>query len=710
MNITINAPMQEKPLPLLRADVKIFKGPDEPDGSPTYNCFDPVKAQYYKISWLEFTILQHLKSGMTLRQLTDEINNRTTLKITPEELQEFFEEAARTGLLALPRASDSLRDELKKRTMHPIIWVLFHYLYVRVPLLNPDGFLTRTLQYVRPLVSTPAITLYTILTFVGLFHLIDRFNEFLTTFPYFFNLQGIVIYAVAISCVKVVHEFSHAYVAKFYGLHVPTMGVAFIVLWPVLYTDVTDGWKLNKRSQRLAISFAGVASEVILAGISTLGWTLTQPGLLHSVFFIIASATWISTLVVNLNPAMRFDGYYLMCDISGIDNLQPRSFAYTRWQLRRWLLGIKIPPPEEGLSVRRRAFMFFYSIYTWIYRLILYTVIAIFVYYKFTKALGILLFAVEIAFFLAPPFVSEARQIIRLSPFLSWNRRSIISSIVFVSILFWFVVPLPHEEKFAAITIPIKDQTVYVPQEGRIEKLNFKIKDNVKSDQTLAVLSSQPLLIEIEQIHADINIIKAQMHVLSITPEDRSFLPGKAAELASAEAKLKSLVQKLHQLTLKSTFEGEIYEGDDTLRVNDYLEKNQVLGKIASLHNIQVLCFVPEAYFHDLSIGQKVSFRLDSNLEKYEGLVVDINPSRQPYLIYPALASINKGELPVTQGKEGKLHLVESYFPVHIQLQDPGYNLKIGQRGHIMFRGPWRSYMVDFIRYVESIYLRESGL
>lgn len=88
--------MQEKPLPLLRADVKIFKGPDEPDGSPTYNCFDPVKAQYYKISWLEFTILQHLKSGMTLRQLTDEINNRTTLKITPEELQEFFEEALRS--------------------------------------------------------------------------------------------------------------------------------------------------------------------------------------------------------------------------------------------------------------------------------------------------------------------------------------------------------------------------------------------------------------------------------------------------------------------------------------------------------------------------------------------------------------------------------------------------------------------------------------
>ena len=230
------------------------------------------------------------------------------------------------------------------------------------------------------------------------------------TFTYFFNLEGAFIYAIAIIIVKIIHEFAHAYTAKYYKLYVPTMGIAMIVLWPVLYTDVTEGWKLQKRSQRLAISFAGIAAETIVAGISTFFWGISEPGLFQSVCFVIASVTWISTLVINLNPAMRFDGYYIMCDLTGIDNLQLRAFNYTRWQLRKWLLGLDVPCPEDLVTPQRKYGMIIYTIYTWIYRLFLYTAIAVFVYYKFTKALGVFLFLVEIIVFLMLPFFSEARQ------------------------------------------------------------------------------------------------------------------------------------------------------------------------------------------------------------------------------------------------------------------------------------------------------------
>ncbi|MBA3720959.1 MAG: efflux RND transporter periplasmic adaptor subunit [Parachlamydiaceae bacterium] len=709
MTFSLNAPIQEKPLPLLRGDIKIYPGPADPDGTPTYNCLDPIKGQYYKISWHELTILQHLKPGMTLTQLTNELNQKSTLKVTTEEVQSFFEDAAKNSLLAIPRASEEFSKEAKQKKMHPVMWTLYHYLYIRVPILNPDVFLSKTLQYVRPFVSSPALLLYFILTVIGLFRLIDRFSEFLTTFPYFFNFNGLIIYGLAISCVKIIHEFSHAYVAKYYGLHIPTMGIAFIVLWPVLYTDVTDGWKLNKRSQRLAISFAGVAAEVILAGLATLGWTLSSPGLLQSVFFVIASATWISTLAVNLNPAMRFDGYYLMSDISGIDNLQARAFAYTRWQLRKWLLGLNIPPPEEGVSVHRRGFMLIYSIYTWIYRLILYTVIAIFVYYEFTKALGILLFGVEIAFFLLPPFVSEAKQLIRLAPFLTWNKRSAITTLILSVIFFWFVIPLPHRERFTAITVASENQIVYVPLEGKIESIHFKLGDKVQPDQVLLNLTSSPLQIEINSIKADISIIKSQLHILSIKEKDRAFLPEKNAELASAESKLRALIQKQKQLTLKSNASGVVYEWDDTLRPGEYISKNQVIAKIAALQDIQVLCFVPEKHVHFIKEGYPVTFRLDGSLECFKGKVIELSPVRQNILNYPPLASTNKGELPVNQDKEGKLLLVESYFAVRILLEDHP-SLKLGQRGHVAIRGPWRSSFMEFMRYVQSIYLRESGL
>jgi putative peptide zinc metalloprotease protein len=709
MDIKLNAPSPEHPLPLLRRDIKIYPGPDESDGSPTYNCLDPVRGQYFKISWLELAIFRHLKPGMTLTNLTQELNKNSTLKVTKEEIKEFFEDAARNHLLEISRSSEDLLKETAQRRLHPIMWTLYHYLYIRIPLLNPDHFLADTLRVVRPLVSKFAILTYIILTGIGVSLLVDRFDEFLHTFPYFFNIQGLFFYACAISLVKIIHEFSHAYVAKYYRLHIPTMGVAFIVLWPVLYTDVTDGWKLNKRSQRLAISFAGVAAELVLAGISTLGWALSEPGLLQSAFFIIASITWISTLAVNLNPAMRFDGYYLMSDFMGIDNLQHRAFAYTRWELRKWFLGMDLPPPEEKLSLRRKAFMFFYSIYTWIYRLILYTVVALFVYYEFTKILGIILFMVEIAFFIAPPFISESKQLFSLRKFITFNPRLALTSLALLLLAAWFIVPLPHEERFPAVTIPKQDQIIYIPQEGKVESLYFTRGDQVKPGQILAVLSSDPLRINIKQNAAEKETVQSQMHVLSLKDEDRAFLPEKAAELASYESKGKALDQQQQLLTIKSAINGIVYEWDDTLRLNEHVQKNQIIGKIAALQNIEVICFVPESQIHDINLGQNVTFRLSNTLEKIPGRIIDISTVRADFLLYPALASTNKGDLPVIEKEQGKLAMVETYYYIKVQLESNPSDLKLGERGYVSIRGPWKSMFMNMIRYIQSIYWRESG-
>lgn len=700
---------QDKPLPHLRRDIKIYRGPDELDGSPTYNCLDPVKAQYYKISWAEFVILEHLRPGITLNELTADLNQHSTLKVTAEEVVGFFEEAGKNNLLDLRRSSEELDKEVIKRKKNPILWMMYNYLYIRVPLLNPDHFLAKTLPYVRPLVSRLAIWIYFILTMIGLVFLIDRFDEFIHTFPYFFNLQGVVIYALAITVVKIIHEFSHAYVAKFYRLHVPTMGVAFIVLWPVLYTDVTDGWKLNKRSQRIAISIAGVAAEVVLAGLSTFGWALSSPGILQSVFFVVSSLTWISTLLINLNPAMRFDGYYLFCDLIGMDNLQQRAFAFTRWQLRKWLLGLNVLPPEEPPSYKRRLLIIIYSIYTWIYRLVLYTVIAAFVYFKFTKVLGLFLFLTEIVFFIIPPFASEANQLMKLSRFFSWNKRSILTTAVFSLLLAWLILPFPHQEKFPALTIPLQDQIIYIPQEGQIDKINFSLGDSVQRGQVLMLLSSIPLEDQIRKTQADIEMVKAQIHVLSLSEEDKAFIPEKKAELKTYESKLKGLLEQKKQLTIAASINGFVYEKDDTLQVGRYLSRDQIVGRIAPLHHVEIVAFVPEAQLEDIALNQKVTFRVTNTKDEFKGDIIHISDAKTDNLIYPQLASLYKGELPVSEGRDKNLIMVESYFLIKVEIEKADRSLSLGERGYILARGPWKSYLMTFLRYVNSLYLRESG-
>ena len=125
----------------------------------------------------------------------------------------------------------------------------------------------------------------------------------------------------------------------------------------------------------------------------------------------------------------------------GIDNLQPRAFAMARWKLREWLLGVYIPPPEERVSHKRMVSMIIYSVYTWIYRIFLYTAIAIFIYFKFTKALGIFLFLVEIGIFFVWPIVWEIKDLNRLKPHLHANIRMFFTCLALSILILWLIVP-----------------------------------------------------------------------------------------------------------------------------------------------------------------------------------------------------------------------------------------------------------------------------
>ncbi|MFQ5729160.1 MAG: hypothetical protein ACE5GN_02220 [Waddliaceae bacterium] len=99
----IELPHRKQILPPFRQDLQLFQGPDEPDGSPSYNLLDPVKGQYYKIAWGESLIIKFFEPGMTVEELCKTINTRSTLKVTPEEVKSFFEDAGRHNLLNLPK-------------------------------------------------------------------------------------------------------------------------------------------------------------------------------------------------------------------------------------------------------------------------------------------------------------------------------------------------------------------------------------------------------------------------------------------------------------------------------------------------------------------------------------------------------------------------------------------------------------------------------
>src|SRR3569623_2913107 len=226
------------------------------------------------------------------------------------------------------------------------MWLLHRYLFFRIPLWRPDAFLGRSLAWVGPLFSRGLLFLTLLALMIGLIEVSRQWDVFLSSLLDMFSWEGLFGYIITLIFVKLLHELGHAYTAKRYGCRVPTMGVAFLVMFPIDYTDVNDAWRLRKRRQRLAVGAAGMLTELAVAAWATLAWAMLPEGQLRNTAFVLATITLISSIAINTSPFMRFDGYFLLSDWLDIPNLHQRAFGLGRWQLRAWLFGLAEPAPE----------------------------------------------------------------------------------------------------------------------------------------------------------------------------------------------------------------------------------------------------------------------------------------------------------------------------------------------------------------------------
>ncbi|GAB6038492.1 efflux RND transporter periplasmic adaptor subunit [Fundidesulfovibrio butyratiphilus] len=696
-------------LPVLRPDIEIHSGPPTPDGSPTFTVYDPLNRTFDKVGWTGAEILVRLRAKTTLTELMDRIVQETTLRPAPEEVLAFCREAESKGLTRSrpTRTVKELLAEFRRNRVDPVRWLLHHYLYFRVPLLKPDGFLERTLPLVAPLASGKALILYALLAAIGLVMCVERFQEYLGTFPYFFNWQGLAVFGLVVALIKTVHEFSHAYTAKARGLRVPTMGVAFIVMWPVAFCDVTDAWKIKDRRKRLAITFAGVKAELAIAGLALFGWGMTGAGLLHGIFFVISSSSLLSTLLININPAMRFDGYFLLMDLCGIDNLQPRAFALTRWACRRWLLGTREPHPDPEITGGRFWAVIAYSFYTWAYRLTLYMTIAVLVYHKFLKILGIFLFLVEVWWFILGPILRETKALLDMRQSLAWNRRTRTLTLVLAAALLWYAVPLPHEISAPAVLTAVHDQVIYAPFSGEIHDIAVSRGAEVKQGAVLSRITSDKLDADTRIFELEKRISEKKLELFGLDDQNWAYIPQQTEEIADARARLAGLHQQKEQSRQVAKVGGVLYEWDDTLRDGMAVKQLQVLGRIADFTDLRVYAFVSEDRVMDLLPQGEVEFYPDDRARPLSARIASIHPVRTENMEYLGLTSAAEGSLPVVNAGKGKLAMLESYYAVEAKVDTPAEDLRIGQSGLARLQAKSVSRLAQGLRRIYRVLIRE---
>ena len=330
----------------LREDLRLHEAAAEADGSPAWVIEDPVVNRFYRIGWLEFECL--LRWGAPLPQVAAAIAHDTPLQPDTGQLKAFEHFLAQHSLLRPDgdRLAQLLSQARQPGSWRRWQWWLHHYLFFRIPLIRPQFALQRLARTLAPLFRPWAAwaTLAAIVT--GLLLVARHWELFVSTLVESVSAPGLLAFLLALTCAKALHELAHALVATRFGVRVAHMGIAFVVLWPMLYTDTGESWKLRKRSQRLAVAAAGITAELALAGLATLLWSLAEPGPLRSAAFYLATTSWTLSLALNASPFMRFDGYFILSDLLDLPNLHERSGALARAALRRTLFGWNEPDPE----------------------------------------------------------------------------------------------------------------------------------------------------------------------------------------------------------------------------------------------------------------------------------------------------------------------------------------------------------------------------
>ena len=696
-------------LPELRQDLQIMEGTRHHNGSRSWVIFDPIRHQYFQVG--EAAV--HILGKWELKTVTAIISALRVEGIEVEETDfgSLVEFLTNNYLTVEPIDSDYRKYSGHAKKLEKKWWeyLVHHYLFFRIPLVRPHKFLARTYPAISFIYTKAWFAFVVVLGVVGLYLTIRQWDVYKQTFLYFFNAKGFVFYALSLVFVKIIHELGHAYTATRYGCRVTSIGLAFLVMFPVLYTDTTDSWRLPAREKRLAIDAAGVSAELMLAIFSTFLWAFLPDGIAKSVAFFIATTSWVLSVTVNVNPFLRFDGYYFLSDLIGVQNLQNRSFDMGKWSLREKLFGLGVDAPEV-MSDRRARTLITYAWLTWIYRFFLFLGIALLVYALFFKALGITLFVVEIIWFILMPIYKEIKVWFTMKENVIESKRSYVTLTCVCALLLLCVIPWSSTLKVPAIMEASDHVQLYPHEAGKITAIHLNNGDEVEKGDVLIELTSPSIVFDLDQTKHRINILNQRLGRITADIQDREQAVILRRELQREKERLLGLNKQLENLNIRAPIDGVVTDFDDSLHVNRWINTESQVAVVETKSGIQIRGFVDAEDIQRIQKDSSAKFIPDNHqLDKVKGVLAEVSQANAEVISIPSLTSRYGGHIAVSETAQ-ELEPIGTWYSVIVDLPDNNLITDRIERGVVFIEGSRESFAKKVWRQTMRVLVRESSL
>ena len=493
----------------------------------------------------------------------------------------------------LPPDMEELDHRSQTQDRRALLLKLRNPMALRMPLVDPDGFLTATMPLVRPLFTLVGFLAWIALVASGLALAVMHWPALTDgVADRAFSAQNLVLLVAIYPAMKLVHELGHAYATKAWGGEVHEMGMMLLVLVPVPYVDASASAAFRERWRRAVVGGAGIMVEAALAAAAIILWVYAEPGLVRALAFNVALIGGVSTLFFNGNPLLRFDGYYVLADVIGIPNLATRANKYTFYFLRRHAFGVRDEPPI-ATSPGEARWLLFYAVAAFLYRSTLTFTIALFIATKLFF-IGIALAIATVLSALVWPVIKGARYVIT-SPQLARHRKRavLVSAAAAGAVLaLLFAVPLPYATMTEGIVWVGDRATLRARTDGVIESVVAASGRKVEANAVLITMADPILLASNEVLEGQLGELQLRLEAVRINDVVQGNLLRE--QIRHTEGQLASSRRQIADLRVTADKEGRFLIADDQDLPGRFLRRGDLIGYLLGDDEPVVRVVVPQ--------------------------------------------------------------------------------------------------------------------
>lgn len=664
---------------------------------PTWIARDPLTLEFYHFSDLEKSIACTLDGNLRLSEI---MAANSGSGVSEAWLIGFVRQLEQACLLVPTRMrSTAQRLWHNRQVSRRRGWVqrLLSPLAVRTPLFDPS-WLLRKCSGLAHFIFSPWLAGFLMVTGLAAAFLVA--NRLLRDPGSLFAFQELsggrwLGMLVTYLCVKSLHELGHALACKRWQAECHEIGVLWIAFMPCLYCNTSDSWKLPNRWHRASIAAAGIYVEMFLALIAACLWLLTPDvSGLHIIAANVMVVCSISTLLVNANPLLKYDGYYALSDIWGVPNLSDQSREALGAMAGNWLTGSEDGPRHWDASPYKLAL---YALLAWLYKQFVLLAIVLAVWVLLNRIglplLAMILILTTMAGVTWGYWVS-LRRWWRESMKLGSLRvlRVLLTLFLILGLIFaFFGQPLPNFVVSRAVSQFAEMSPVYAPHAGSLIELQ-PAGASVKAGQVIARLAAPELELRILETRgelATLRVVEERLNLLSVEEDQASAdLQTLRENLAMLTERLEILLAERRSLEIVAERDGHLLSGPfqsstaseefgdqqqthpllHPFNLGSFVQRGTLLGWLGMPEKWKLKACVVENDAQRLSVGMQVSCRWDSNSsDLYRGRVARISP--EPVEAFPE-PLIGEDRYVLRPGSDGSWLPEQPHYNVDIELQD----------------------------------------